>query len=56
MKSNAIVVSNGIQAFGIGGGQVNRIWATEQAISRAKGKIQWRFSSRFRFFSLSEMW
>ena len=36
VKSNAIVVSNGIQAFGIGGGQVNRIWATEQAISRAK--------------------
>ena len=35
VKSNAIVVSNGIQAFGIGGGQVNRIWATEQAIERA---------------------
>ena len=39
VKSNAIVVSNGIQAFGIGGGQVNRIWATEQAISRAKEKF-----------------
>jgi phosphoribosylaminoimidazolecarboxamide formyltransferase/IMP cyclohydrolase len=36
VKSNAIVVSNGVQAFGIGGGQVNRIWATEQAIERAK--------------------
>ncbi len=32
VKSNAIVVSNGYLAFGIGGGQVNRIWATEQAI------------------------
>lgn len=39
VKSNAIVVSNGIQAFGIGGGQVNRIWATQQAIARAKEKF-----------------
>lgn len=39
VKSNAIVVSNGQQALGIGGGQVNRIWATEQAISRAKEKF-----------------
>ncbi len=39
VKSNAIVVSNGVQAFGIGGGQVNRIWATEQAIARAKEKF-----------------
>ncbi len=33
------MVSNGIQAFGIGGGQVNRIWATQQAIERAKEKF-----------------
>lgn len=39
VKSNAIVVTNGVQALGIGGGQVNRIWATEQAISRAKEKF-----------------
>lgn len=39
VKSNAIVVSNGTQALGIGGGQVNRIWATEQAIYRAKAKF-----------------
>ena len=39
MKSNAIVVSNGVQAIGIGGGQVNRIWATQQAIERAKEKF-----------------
>lgn len=39
VKSNAIVVSNGYQAFGIGGGQVNRIWATQHAISRAKEKF-----------------
>lgn len=39
VKSNAIVVSNGNQALGIGGGQVNRIWATQQAIERAKEKF-----------------
>ena len=39
VKSNAIVVSNGVQAIGIGGGQVNRIWATQQAIERAKKKF-----------------
>ena len=40
VKSNAIVVSNGIQALGIGGGQVNRIWATQQAVERAKEKFE----------------
>lgn len=39
VKSNAIVVSNGTQALGIGGGQVNRIWATQQAVERAKEKF-----------------
>lgn len=39
VKSNAIVVSNGYQALGIGGGQVNRIWATEHAVDRAKAKF-----------------
>ncbi|QCX54252.1 bifunctional phosphoribosylaminoimidazolecarboxamide formyltransferase/IMP cyclohydrolase [Elizabethkingia sp. JS20170427COW] len=39
VKSNAIVVSNGQQALGIGGGQVNRIWATQQAVERAKSKF-----------------
>lgn len=40
VKSNAIVVSNGVQALGIGGGQVNRIWATQHAVERAKEKFQ----------------
>ncbi|MEC5158766.1 bifunctional phosphoribosylaminoimidazolecarboxamide formyltransferase/IMP cyclohydrolase [Chryseobacterium sp. MP_3.2] len=40
VKSNAIVVSNGFQAVGIGGGQVNRIWATQHAVERAKEKFQ----------------
>ncbi|MCC2589862.1 bifunctional phosphoribosylaminoimidazolecarboxamide formyltransferase/IMP cyclohydrolase [Chryseobacterium sp. MFBS3-17] len=39
VKSNAIVVSNGAQALGIGGGQVNRIWATQHAVERAKEKF-----------------
>ncbi|MBP3839339.1 MAG: bifunctional phosphoribosylaminoimidazolecarboxamide formyltransferase/IMP cyclohydrolase, partial [Chryseobacterium sp.] len=39
VKSNAIVVSNGFQALGIGSGQVNRIWATQHAVDRAKEKF-----------------
>lgn len=39
VKSNAIVVSNGVQALGIGGGQVNRIWAARQAVERARDKF-----------------
>lgn len=35
VKSNAIVVVKDGMAKGIAGGQVNRIWATEQAIKRA---------------------
>ena len=40
MKSNAIVVATNGQAYGIGGGQTNRIWAAQQAIERAKEKVQ----------------
>ncbi len=39
VKSNAIVIATNGQAFGIGGGQTNRIWAAQQAIERAK-KVQ----------------
>ncbi|MDR1177396.1 MAG: bifunctional phosphoribosylaminoimidazolecarboxamide formyltransferase/IMP cyclohydrolase [Spirochaetaceae bacterium] len=35
VKSNAIVVVKDRAAVGIGGGQTNRIWAAEQALSRA---------------------
>jgi phosphoribosylaminoimidazolecarboxamide formyltransferase/IMP cyclohydrolase len=35
-KSNAIVVVKDKAAIGIGAGQTNRIWAAEQALSRAK--------------------
>ncbi len=37
VKSNAIVVIKDKTAVGIGGGQVNRIWPTEEALERGKG-------------------
>ena len=37
VKSNAIVVANDGIALGIGGGQVNRIWPTEDALKRGTG-------------------
>ena len=37
VKSNAIVVAKDGVALGIGGGQVNRIWPTEDALERGKG-------------------
>lgn len=37
VKSNAIVAIKDGVAIGIGGGQVNRIWATEEALQRGKG-------------------
>lgn len=38
VKSNAIVVVQNLAAVGIGGGQTNRIWAAEHAISRAASR------------------
>lgn len=40
VKSNAIVVAKNKQALGVGTGETNRIWATQQAIERAKEKEQ----------------
>jgi phosphoribosylaminoimidazolecarboxamide formyltransferase/IMP cyclohydrolase len=37
-KSNAIVLANSVMTTGIGTGQTNRIWATEQAIEHAGDK------------------
>ena len=37
VKSNAIVAIKDGVAVGIGGGQVNRIWPTEDALKRGKG-------------------
>ncbi|MCX8059057.1 MAG: bifunctional phosphoribosylaminoimidazolecarboxamide formyltransferase/IMP cyclohydrolase [Spirochaetes bacterium] len=38
-KSNAIVVTTDFATSGIAGGQVNRIWAAKQALSRAKDRF-----------------
>lgn len=39
VKSNAIVVAKDGMAIGIGGGQVNRIWAAKEALERAKDGV-----------------
>jgi phosphoribosylaminoimidazolecarboxamide formyltransferase/IMP cyclohydrolase len=39
VKSNAIVVVKEKQVLGVGAGQVNRIWAAEQALERAADKF-----------------
>lgn len=39
VKSNGIAIGKDKQSIGIGGGQVNRIWATRQAIDHAKEMI-----------------
>jgi len=40
VKSNAIVVVRDLATTGIGGGQVNRIWAAEQALERSVAVIK----------------
>ncbi len=39
VKSNAIVVVKEGKAIGIGGGQVNRIWAAKEALERGEGAL-----------------
>jgi phosphoribosylaminoimidazolecarboxamide formyltransferase / IMP cyclohydrolase len=39
-KSNGIAVAKGGQSLGIGPGQVNRIWATQQALERSGSKVK----------------
>ncbi|MDR3249413.1 MAG: bifunctional phosphoribosylaminoimidazolecarboxamide formyltransferase/IMP cyclohydrolase [Treponema sp.] len=40
VKSNAILIVKNRAAAGIGGGQVNRIWPTEQSLDRAKKALE----------------
>ncbi|GAB6390729.1 MAG: bifunctional phosphoribosylaminoimidazolecarboxamide formyltransferase/IMP cyclohydrolase PurH [Treponematales bacterium] len=42
VRSNGIVVVKDLAAAGIGGGQTNRIWAAEQALSRSAAGIRAR--------------
>ncbi|MDR1834805.1 MAG: bifunctional phosphoribosylaminoimidazolecarboxamide formyltransferase/IMP cyclohydrolase [Fusobacteriaceae bacterium] len=46
-KSNAIVAVKDKMAIGIGNGETNRIWATEQALARAKFKADVLASDAF---------
>lgn len=55
VKSNAIVtVKNGI-AVGIGGGQVNRVWPTEDALKRGKDAIVLASDAFFPFGDVAEL-
>jgi len=51
VKSNGIAIGKNKQSIGIGPGQVNRIWATMQAIEHGKGLIREDITLR-RSFSL----
>lgn len=54
VKSNAIVVVKDGMAKGIGGGQVNRIWAAAQALDRAKDGVVLASDAFFPFSDVVE--
>ncbi|WP_244833073.1 bifunctional phosphoribosylaminoimidazolecarboxamide formyltransferase/IMP cyclohydrolase [Clostridium sp. BJN0001] len=54
VKSNAIVVAKDGVATGIGGGQVNRIWPTEDALRRGKGATVLASDAFFPFGDVAE--
>lgn len=49
VKSNAIVVIKDGVSVGVGGGQVNRIWPTEEALKRGKGATVFASDAFFPF-------
>jgi len=53
-KSNAIVLSNDTQLVGVGSGQTNRIWATNQAIEHAKNRAKGSVLASDAFFPFSD--
>lgn len=55
VKSNAIVVANNGIALGIGGGQVNRVWPTEDALKRGKGATILASDAFFPFGDVAEI-
>lgn len=55
VKSNAIVVSKDYMAKGIGGGQVNRIWAAKEALNRAKEGVVLASDAFFPFDDVVEV-
>ena len=54
VKSNAIVAVKAGMAKGIGGGQVNRIWAAEEALDRAKDGVVLASDAFFPFSDIVE--
>ena len=49
-KSNGIAIAKDKQSLGIGPGQVNRIWAAEQAIERSGDKVKGAVMASDAFF------
>ncbi len=53
-KSNAIVVGREGQSLGIGGGQVNRFWPTQQALERSGEKVKGAVLASDAFFPFDD--
>jgi len=53
-KSNGIAIAKDRQSVGVGPGQVNRIWATEQAIEHGEGKTQGASMASDAFFPFDD--
>ena len=53
-KSNGIAIAKDFAAIGIGGGQTNRIWATNQAIEHAGEKVKGAVLASDAFFPFSD--
>ncbi|HHY83137.1 MAG TPA: bifunctional phosphoribosylaminoimidazolecarboxamide formyltransferase/IMP cyclohydrolase [Clostridiales bacterium] len=54
VKSNGIAIAKDGQSLGIGPGQVNRIWAVEQAIDRSGEKVQGAVLASDAFFPFDD--
>ena len=55
VKSNAIVIAKDGRTLGIGGGQVSRIWAAEQALERAGAAAEGAVLASDAFFPFSDV-
>lgn len=55
VKSNAIVLAKDLVTVGVGAGQVNRIWPTQQSITQAKEKAQGAILASDAFFPFSDV-
>lgn len=53
-KSNAIAIASGGKLLGVGAGQTNRIWATEQAIEHTEGKAKGAVLASDAFFPFAD--